>query len=67
MPVLVMCGAEKESPPFLRHAAAAVATTLPDGRLLQRRGLGHTKKLDAQVIAATLTEFLTGHHTAARP
>ncbi len=64
MPVLVMCGAEKESPSFLRHAAAAVAAALPDGRLIERRGLGHTKKLDAKTIAATLTEFLTGHDTA---
>ena len=65
-PVLVMCGAEKESPPFLRHAAAAVAAALPDGRLIERRGLGHTKKLDAKTIAATLTEFLTDHDTASR-
>lgn len=28
---------------------------LPDGHLVQRRGLGHTKKLNA---AATLTDFL---------
>jgi len=62
-PVLVMCGTEKESPPFLRHAATAVAAALPDGRLIERRGLGHTKKLDAKVIAATLTEFLTDHNT----
>ena len=53
-----MCGAEKESPAF-RHAAAAVAAALPDGRLIERRGLGHTKKLDAKAIAAALTEFLT--------
>jgi pimeloyl-ACP methyl ester carboxylesterase len=66
MPVLVMCGAEKESPPFLRHAAAAVAAALPDARLIERRGLGHTKKLDAKAIAATLTEFLTDHDTAPR-
>jgi pimeloyl-ACP methyl ester carboxylesterase len=59
MPTLVMCGAEKESPAFLRHAAAAVAATLPDARLVERRGLGHTKALNAKVIAATLTEFLT--------
>ena len=66
MPVLVMCGTEKESPPFLRHAAAAAAAALPDGRLIERRGLGHSKKLDAKAIAATLTEFLTDHDITAR-
>jgi pimeloyl-ACP methyl ester carboxylesterase len=59
MPTLVMCGAEKETPAFLRHAAAAVAAALPNARLVERKGLGHTKALNAKVIAATLTEFLT--------
>jgi pimeloyl-ACP methyl ester carboxylesterase len=58
VPTLVMCGAEKESPAFLRHAAAAVAAALPDARLAQSRGLGHTKALNAKAIAAVLTEFL---------
>ena len=57
---LVMCGTAKETPPFLCHAAAAVAGALPNGRLAVRRGLGHTKKLNATAIAATLTEFLSG-------
>jgi hypothetical protein len=38
-----MCGTEKETPPGLPHAAAAVAAALPDGKLIERRGLGHTK------------------------
>jgi pimeloyl-ACP methyl ester carboxylesterase len=59
MPALVMCGAEKESPGFLRHAAAAVAAALPHASLVERNGLGHTKALNAKVIAATLTDFLT--------
>ena len=59
MPTLVMCGAAKESPAFLLHAATAVAAALPDARLVQRNGLGHTKALNANVIAATLTDFLT--------
>jgi pimeloyl-ACP methyl ester carboxylesterase len=59
MPALVMCGAEKESPGFLRHAAAAVAAALPNASLVERNGLGHTKALNAKVIAATLTDFLT--------
>jgi pimeloyl-ACP methyl ester carboxylesterase len=67
MPTLVMCGAEKESPAFLRHAAAAVAAALPDARLVQSRGLGHTKALNAKVIAATLTEFLAGAVAARKP
>jgi pimeloyl-ACP methyl ester carboxylesterase len=66
MPTLVMCGIEKESQPFLRHAAAAVADALPDGRLIERRGLGHAKKLTPKVIAATLTEFLTDGKPAQR-
>lgn len=59
VPTLVMCGAEKETPAFMRHAAAAVAATLPAARLVERKGLGHTKSLNVKVIAATLTEFLT--------
>ena len=66
MPVAVMCGTGKETPSFLRHAAKAVAAALPDGRLIERRGLGHTKKLDTKAIAAALTEFLTDHDTAPR-
>ncbi len=63
MPTLVMCGTGKESPGLLRHGSAAVAAALPDARLLQRRGLGHAKKLTPKVIAATLTDFLAspGH------
>jgi pimeloyl-ACP methyl ester carboxylesterase len=64
IPTLVMCGTEKESPSFLRHASAAVADALPDARLVERRGLGHTKKLTPKVIAAALTEFLTDHKPA---
>jgi pimeloyl-ACP methyl ester carboxylesterase len=69
MPTLVMCGAEKESPGLLRHGSAAVAAALPNARLVERRGLGHAKKLTPAVIAATLTEFLTGgqHATASPP
>jgi pimeloyl-ACP methyl ester carboxylesterase len=65
MPTLVMCGTEKESAPFFHHAAAAVADALPNARLVVRRGLGHSKKLDVKAIAATLTEFLTARETEA--
>jgi hypothetical protein len=54
-----MCGARKETPVLLQHAAAAVAAALPHGQLVQRRGLGHTKALNAAAITATLTNFLT--------
>jgi hypothetical protein len=60
IPTLVMCGSSKETPVFLQHAAEAVAAALPDGRLVQRRGLGHTKALNAAAIAATLIDFLVG-------
>jgi hypothetical protein len=59
MPTLVMCGTAKESPGLLRHGSAAVAAALPDARLIERRGLGHAKKLTPTVIAATLTDFFT--------
>jgi hypothetical protein len=59
-PVLVMCGTEQDTPAMLRHAAAAVAAAVPSSELMARRGLGHTKKLNAKVIAAALTGFLTG-------
>jgi pimeloyl-ACP methyl ester carboxylesterase len=66
MPTLVMCGVGKETPAFLVHAAQAVAAALPDARLVQRRGLGHTKAFNAPAIAATLTEYLTGPNSTAR-
>ena len=59
IPVLVMCGTEREGPAMFPHAAAAVAATLPNSSLVIRRGLGHSKKLNVKAIAATLTEFLT--------
>jgi pimeloyl-ACP methyl ester carboxylesterase len=65
MPTLVMCGTEKESPGLLRHGSAAVAAALPDARLVERRGLGHAKKLTPAVIAATLTDFLASPGQAA--
>ena len=60
IPVLVMCGTEQDTPAMLRHAAVAVAAVLPNSELVARRGLGHTKKLNAKAIAAALTGFLTG-------
>jgi pimeloyl-ACP methyl ester carboxylesterase len=59
MPTLVMSGTERDTPAFMVHAAAAVAAALPAAQLVQRKGLGHTKKLTPRVIADTLTGFLT--------
>ena len=66
VPTLVMCGTEKETPIFLRNAATATAAALPNARLVVRHGLGHSKKLDAKAIAATLTEFLTAEKSEVR-
>jgi hypothetical protein len=58
-------GAPSVVPALLRlmpgawKALMAVAAALPDGRLVQRRGLGHTKALNAAEITVTLTDFLT--------
>jgi pimeloyl-ACP methyl ester carboxylesterase len=66
VPTLVMCGASGQTPAFLVHAAQAVTAALPDARLMQRRGLGHTKGLNAPVIADALTEFLTSPASSPR-
>lgn len=57
MPTLVLEGTE--SPASLRHAAKALADVLPNAELLSRKGLGHTKKLDAPRIARELNDFFT--------
>ena len=57
----------RKARPSSGTARAAVAAALPDARLIERRGLGHAKKLTPTVIAATLTDFLTDHDTAPRP
>jgi len=47
------------------HIFSAAAAALPTARLVERRGLGHAKKLTPSVIAATLTEFIAnGEHAA---
>jgi pimeloyl-ACP methyl ester carboxylesterase len=56
MPTLVLEGTE--SPASLRHAAAALADALPGARLLSKKGLGHTKQLNAALIASELADFL---------
>lgn len=55
MPTLVLEG--PESPPALRHATQALADTLPNAKLLSKKGLGHTKQLNAKKIALELINF----------
>lgn len=55
MPVLVLEGTE--SPASLRQAAAALADALPGAQLLSKKGLGHTKQLNAPLIALELNDF----------
>ncbi|MCR8636644.1 alpha/beta fold hydrolase [Paenibacillus radicis (ex Xue et al. 2023)] len=55
VPTLVLEGTE--SPTALRHGAQALANVLPNAQLLSKKGLGHTKKLDAKRISAELAAF----------
>ncbi|MGO4548186.1 alpha/beta fold hydrolase [Paenibacillus sp. 2TAB23] len=59
MPTLVLEGTE--SPASLRHAAQALARVLPNARLQSKKGLGHTKKLQAKLIAKELGSFFLGN------
>ncbi|WP_413372717.1 alpha/beta fold hydrolase [Paenibacillus taichungensis] len=54
-PSLVLEGVE--SPPSLRSGAQALASILPNAELLSKKGLGHTKKLNAKLIGSELTAF----------
>ncbi|GAA0356680.1 alpha/beta fold hydrolase [Bacillus horti] len=56
-PTLVVEGTE--SPASLRHGAQALANILPNAKLQSKKGLGHTKKLDAVRIAEELKAFFT--------
>ncbi|NOU86052.1 alpha/beta fold hydrolase [Paenibacillus sp. LMG 31460] len=58
MPTLVLEGTE--SPAGLRHGAQALANVLPNAQLLSKKGLGHTKKLDAKMISSELVSFFMG-------
>lgn len=55
MPTLVLEGTE--SPSSLRHAAQALAKALPNAQLRSKKGLGHTKQINAAIFAAELTTF----------
>ncbi|NOU73699.1 alpha/beta fold hydrolase [Paenibacillus sp. LMG 31458] len=59
MPTLVLEGTE--SPAGLRHGAQALANVLPNAQLLSKKGLGHTKKLDAKMISSELASFFMGN------
>ncbi|MCR2805813.1 alpha/beta fold hydrolase [Paenibacillus soyae] len=58
VPTLVLEGTE--SPISLRNGAKALAQALPNARLLSKRGLGHTKQLNAKLIANELRSFFGG-------
>ncbi|WP_152396028.1 alpha/beta fold hydrolase [Paenibacillus guangzhouensis] len=55
MPTIILEGTE--SPIQLRNGAKALAGVLPNAQLRSKKGLGHTKKLNAQIIAAELNAF----------
>ncbi|WP_437180186.1 alpha/beta fold hydrolase [Paenibacillus andongensis] len=59
IPTLVLEGTE--SPASLRHGAQALANVLPNAQLVSKKGLGHTKKLDAKMIASELAAFCMGN------
>ncbi|MCM3127942.1 alpha/beta fold hydrolase [Paenibacillus provencensis] len=65
IPTAVLEGTE--SPAELRQGAAALAKVLPNAQLVSKKGLGHTKKLNAKLIASELSAFFAeGHSTAFR-
>ena len=66
IPALVMCGTAKDTPGHAAPRRDRRRRRAAQQRLMVRRGLGHTKKLNAKVIAATITGFLTGPQ-ATRP
>ncbi|WP_449600041.1 alpha/beta fold hydrolase [Paenibacillus sp. Marseille-Q9583] len=59
IPTLVLEGTE--SPVGLRHGAQAIAKVLPNAKLLSKKGLGHTKKLNTRIISTELTAFFMGN------
>ncbi|MGG1517867.1 hypothetical protein ABE504_20795 [Paenibacillus oryzisoli] len=58
MPTVVLEG--PESPIALRRGTQAAAKALPNARLVTKKGLGHTKKLNAEAIAQELIAFFAG-------
>jgi len=59
-PTLVLEGTE--SPASLRRGSQAIANVLPNAQLLSKKGLGHTKKLDAKRISKELAAFFKSNH-----
>lgn len=60
IPTLVLEGTE--SPSSLRHSAQELANVLPNAKLLSKKGLGHTKKLDTKMISPELSAFFMANH-----
>lgn len=55
MQTLVLEGTE--SPASLRHGAQALVKVLPNAQLMSKKGLGHTKKLNAAIVSSELKAF----------
>jgi pimeloyl-ACP methyl ester carboxylesterase len=55
VPTMVMWGTE--SPEFLRAGSRAIAAALPGAKSVAKKGLGHTKALNAGRIAPELVRF----------
>ncbi|MWV42827.1 alpha/beta fold hydrolase [Paenibacillus sp. HJL G12] len=58
MPTLILEGIE--SPISLRHGARALDDVLSNAHLRSKKGLGHTKKLNAKMISSEITPFFAG-------
>ncbi|MNJ34333.1 hypothetical protein D3C77_290410 [compost metagenome] len=56
MPTIVMEGTE--SPVSLRQGAQALTHVLPNAKLISKKVLGHTKKLNVSMVAAELSGFI---------
>jgi pimeloyl-ACP methyl ester carboxylesterase len=55
IPTLVLEG--QESPLVLRNGSQALAKVLPNAKLLSKKGLGHSKKLNTRIISSELATF----------
>jgi pimeloyl-ACP methyl ester carboxylesterase len=60
MPTLVLEG--QESPVVLRNGSQALAKVLPNAKLLSKKGLGHSKKLNTKIISSELATFFMNDH-----
>ncbi|MHA6480936.1 alpha/beta fold hydrolase [Paenibacillus sp. strain BS8-2] len=59
MKTIVLAGTE--SPESMQRGAEAVASALPDARLVCKKGLGHMRQMPAEAINTELRAFFTSH------